>query len=254
MGEVLRPREGERPFSATRGTRPNHRRSPPSDNHWSRLTRITHNPAGQASPDGRRPPCPRSDVIAGAPARWGPRSSRRPTGCRGTGDGPSVADRGAFSPPAQGGSLLASNGRITVARPAGPERRRWVHWWGCANQLISGQNPTDQRLRLTRSNSGRDYQDLAKRGRFGLCRPDGTSGPVRHRNGRKRQNGRPGAVRSEHFAQNRARARARRAVTTAGWSAPTTSNSSSSRTRAVSRSSPAVRATVSTSRPKASST
>ena len=52
-------------------------------------------------------------ATAAGPARWGPRSSRGPTGCRGTGNGPSVADRGAFSPPAQGGSLLASNGRVT---------------------------------------------------------------------------------------------------------------------------------------------
>ncbi|AXL91038.1 hypothetical protein C4J65_24130 [Streptomyces sp. CB09001] len=85
MGEVLRPREGERLSSAARTTRPNNRRSPPSDNHWSRLTRITHNPAGQASPDERRPPCPRAGITAADPARWGPRNPRHPTGCRGTG-------------------------------------------------------------------------------------------------------------------------------------------------------------------------
>ncbi|GAA3145951.1 hypothetical protein GCM10017687_73640 [Streptomyces echinatus] len=55
MGEVLRPREGERPYPEAR-SRPNHRRSPPSDNHWSRLTHITHNLAGQASPAGEDPP------------------------------------------------------------------------------------------------------------------------------------------------------------------------------------------------------
>lgn len=167
MGEVLRPREGERPHSAAHDMRPNHRRSPPSDNHWSRLTRITHNPAGQASPDGRRPPCPRAGATAAGPARWGPRSSRGPTGCRGTGNGPSVADRGAFSPPAQGGSLLASNGRITTTRHAGPVQRRSVHRRGRTKLLIRGQNPTDQRPQLTCSNSGRDYQDLVKRGRTG---------------------------------------------------------------------------------------
>ncbi|OUD01906.1 hypothetical protein CA983_17850 [Streptomyces swartbergensis] len=68
-----------------RNSRPNHRRSPPSDNHWSRLTRITHNPAGQASPSGRRPPCPRAGATAAGSARWGPTLSRDPTGCRGTG-------------------------------------------------------------------------------------------------------------------------------------------------------------------------
>lgn len=165
--------------------RPNHRRSPPSDNHWSRLTRITHNPAGQASPGGRRPPCPRTGAIAAGSARWGPRSSRGPTGCRGTGNGPSVADRGAFSPPAQGGSLLASNGRITVQRPAGPTQRRSVHRRGRTKLLINGQNPTDQRLQLTCSNSGRDYQDLAKRGRTGLHEPirnSGTTHPTDRQN------------------------------------------------------------------------
>ncbi|QEV67613.1 hypothetical protein DMH25_16745 [Streptomyces sp. WAC 01325] len=68
-----------------RELRPNYRRSPPSDNHWSRLTRITHNLAGQASPGGRRPPCPRAGATAADSARWGPRNSRDPTGCRGTG-------------------------------------------------------------------------------------------------------------------------------------------------------------------------
>ncbi|OLZ63976.1 hypothetical protein AV521_37160 [Streptomyces sp. IMTB 2501] len=68
-----------------REARPNHRRSFPSDNHWSRLTRITHNLAGQASPGGRRPPCPRAGATAVGSARWGPSVSRDPTGCRGTG-------------------------------------------------------------------------------------------------------------------------------------------------------------------------
>lgn len=160
-----------------RTKRTDHRRSPPSDNHWSRLTRITHNPAGQASPSGRRPPCPRAGATAAGSARWGPRGPAGPTGCRGAGNGPSVADRGAFSPPAQGGSLLASNDRITTGRPADPGRRRWVSRRGRTKLLIVGQNPTDRRLRLTRSNSGRDYQDLAKRGRTGLDRPTLHSDP-----------------------------------------------------------------------------
>lgn len=188
MGEVLRPREGERLSSAARTTRPNNRRSPPSDNHWSRLTRITHNPAGQASPGGRRPPCPRTGVTAAGSARWGPRSSRGPTGCRGTGNGPSVADRGAFSPSAQGASLLASNGRVTPQRPAGPARRRWVHRKGGAKPWIEGQNPTEHRPRLTRSNSGRDYQVLAKRGRNGIDEPFDPSNPATPNSGRNDRN------------------------------------------------------------------
>ncbi|POX62476.1 hypothetical protein C3492_17270 [Streptomyces sp. Ru62] len=68
-----------------REPRPNHRRSPPSDNHWSRLTRITHNPAGQASPAGEDPPA--LDPAPLPPALLGgdPESPGDPTGCRGTG-------------------------------------------------------------------------------------------------------------------------------------------------------------------------
>ncbi|GGU45106.1 hypothetical protein GCM10010259_39900 [Streptomyces daghestanicus] len=53
---MLRPREGERPHSAARTTRPNHRRSPPSDNHWSRLTHITHNLPDRLRRAGEDPP------------------------------------------------------------------------------------------------------------------------------------------------------------------------------------------------------
>ncbi|GAA1225573.1 hypothetical protein GCM10009646_12020 [Streptomyces aureus] len=38
---MLRPREGERPHRGAQW-HPNHRRSPPSDNHWSHLT-VTRN-------------------------------------------------------------------------------------------------------------------------------------------------------------------------------------------------------------------
>ncbi|EDY54062.1 conserved hypothetical protein [Streptomyces sviceus ATCC 29083] len=68
-----------------REPRTDHRRSPPSDNHWSRLTRITHNLAGQASPLGEDPPVQEPAHLFTCSARWGPRESRGPTGCRGTG-------------------------------------------------------------------------------------------------------------------------------------------------------------------------
>lgn len=70
-------------------------------------------------------PCPRAGAPAADPARWGPKESaaRPAVGVR---KGPSVADRGAFSPPAQGASLLGSNGRITEQRPTGLGRRRSV--------------------------------------------------------------------------------------------------------------------------------
>ncbi|CAL9586948.1 hypothetical protein SUDANB15_05125 [Streptomyces sp. enrichment culture] len=181
-----------------RTKRTDHRRSPPSDNHWSRLTRITHNPAGQASPSGRRPPCPRAGDTAAGSARWGPRGPAGPTGCRGAGNGPSVADRGAFSSPAQGGSLLASNGRITTGRPTDPGRRRWVSRKGWTKLLILGRNPADQRLRLTGSNSGRDDQDLVKRGRIDLDGPalhSGPTGPDTRQNGQIRTSS-PGPVRT----------------------------------------------------------
>ncbi|GHF11846.1 hypothetical protein GCM10017776_31970 [Streptomyces griseoluteus] len=37
---------------------PNNRRSPPSDNHWSRLTHITHNLRDRLHREGEDPPAP----------------------------------------------------------------------------------------------------------------------------------------------------------------------------------------------------
>ncbi|GAA2244955.1 hypothetical protein GCM10010145_09800 [Streptomyces ruber] len=96
-----------------REPRPNHRRSPPSDNHWSRLTHITHNLPdrlchGAETPLSEEPaPLPPS-LPGGEPENP---LTRLAGGVRDI--GPSVADRGAFSPTPQGGSLLSSNGQIT---------------------------------------------------------------------------------------------------------------------------------------------
>ncbi len=166
MGEVLRPREGERLLSEARTAHRSPAITPERHNHWSRLTRITHNLAGQAPPCGRRPPCPRADVTVAGPARWGPRRTRSPNRLSGYGIGPSVADPVAFSPPAQGGSLLASNGRITEQRPIGLDRQRRVSFMPRTKLLTDGQKQTDRRPGLTPSNSGHDYQDLVKRGRI----------------------------------------------------------------------------------------
>lgn len=164
MGEVLRPREGERPSSEARTA---HRSPAITPERQPLVAPDAHHaqPCWTGSAVRRRPPCPRADSIVSGSTRWGPRRLRRPDRLSGYGIGPSVADRGAFSPPAQGASLLGSNGRITEQRPAGIGRRRWVSSWARTNQLTPGRNPTDQRPRLTPSNSGRDYQDLVKRGR-----------------------------------------------------------------------------------------
>ncbi|CAM5709116.1 hypothetical protein SGRIM128S_00184 [Streptomyces griseomycini] len=143
-------------------------------------------------------PLSRAGDTAAGSARWGPRGPAGPTGCRGAGNGPSVADRGAFSTPAQGGSLLASNCRMSTGRPTDPGRRRWVSRKGWNNLSTLGRNPTDQRLRLTRSNSGRDDQDLVKRGRIDLDGPalhSGPTGPDTRQNGQIRTSS-PGPVRT----------------------------------------------------------
>lgn len=164
MGEVLRPREGERPSSEARTA---HRSPAITPERQPLVAPDAHHaqPCWTGSAARRRPPCPRADSTVSGSTRWGPRKLRRPDRLSGCGNGPSVADRGAFSPPAQGASLLGSNGRITEQRPAGIGRRRWVSSWARTKPLIFGRKPTDQHVRLTPSNSGRDYQDLVKRGR-----------------------------------------------------------------------------------------
>lgn len=226
MGEVLRPREGERRGLRRHDARPNHRRSPPSDNHWPRRARgrILDRPCRSE----QEPPCPRP--AAPPPAR------SVGTLCRWCGIGPSVADRGPLRAPAQGGSLLASNGLITTTRQAGAGPPHTVPPRDGTKDEEEGETRTEFRVRFTASNSGRDYQVLVKRGRrMSLCRQ---IVPVR--------TGRP--------AQYSALASACRAAVTRGSSPPITSNSSRSRSRAAVRSSPAVRRTASTRRPKASST
>ena len=178
MGEVLRPREGERLYPEVR-LHPNHRRSPPSDNHWSRLTHITHNLLDRLHRTAETP-LPKSRQHCLRLYSVGTQGIRCPDWRAGYGNGPSVADRGPFSPPAQGGSLLASNGGITEGRPAGVGQRLRVPSKGVTEWLIDGRNQTVQRPRLTRSNSGRVYQVLVKRGHLPLCRPmfhAGITGP-----------------------------------------------------------------------------
>lgn len=239
MGEVLRPREGERLHSAAQlapespAITPERQPLVAPDTHhaqpcWTGFAEWAKTPLSKSRRHCRR--------LCSVGTQDVPRPNRLP----GYGNGPSVADRGAFSPPAQGGSLLASNGRITEQRPIGLGRRHRVVPIGGTKLLIDGQKPTDQRPRLTRSNSGRDYQVLVKRGRSDV--PWANLSRGHHK---------PACLTT---GQNRARARALRAAITRGSSGPTTSNSSSSRIRRVSRSSPTVRATVSIRRPKASST
>ncbi|MDH6567716.1 hypothetical protein M2164_002868 [Streptomyces sp. SAI-208] len=251
MGEVLRPREGERPHSEARTA---HRSPAITPERQPLVAPDTHHaqPCWTGFAGWAKTPLSESRRTCRPLCSVGTQGIPRPDWLSGYGKGPSVADRGAFSPPAQGASLLGSNGRITEQRPAGLGRRRWVANRGRAKQLIDGQNPTDQRPWLTGSNSGRDCQVLAKRGRSDLPTTGLSLGhhtPGRLATGQNRPRaplgGRP---------QNRARDSALRAAETRGSSAPTTSKSSRSRSRTVSRSSPAVRRTVSMSRPNASST
>lgn len=225
MGEVLRPREGDRRGLRRHDARPNHRRSPPSDNHWPRGARpdLDRPCRSQQEPPCPRPAAPPPARSVGTLLRW-------------CGIGPSVADRGPLRAPAQGGSLLTSNGLITTARRAGVTSPHRVPPRDGTKGEEEEETRTESRVRFTASNSGRDYQVLVKRGRrLSLCCQ---ISPVR--------TGSP--------AQYSALARACRAAVTRGSSAPITSNSSRSRSRAAVRSSPAVRRTASTSRPKASST
>ncbi|BAC70540.1 hypothetical protein SAVERM_2828 [Streptomyces avermitilis MA-4680 = NBRC 14893] len=56
--------------------RPNHRRSPPSDNHWSRLTHITHNLPDRLHRTAETPLSRSRRHWPPSPARWGPRKTR----------------------------------------------------------------------------------------------------------------------------------------------------------------------------------
>ncbi|AOU76562.1 hypothetical protein DUI70_1842 [Streptomyces albus] len=88
------------------------RRSPPSDNHRPRLRATS---LGQAPPDGRDPPVLTDATAIGhsVGTHCGPRSQ---LACGQRGNGPSLADRGASSAPAQGVSLPTGNGWITRPR------------------------------------------------------------------------------------------------------------------------------------------
>lgn len=164
MGEVLRPREGERPHSEARTA---HRSPAITPERQPLVAPDTHHaqPCWTGSAGWAKTPLSKSRRTCRRPCSVGTQGIPPPDRLSGYGKGPSVADRGAFSPPAQGASLLGSNGRITEQRPTGLGRRRWVANRGMTKQLIDGQNPTDQRLWLTGSNSGRVCQVLAKRGR-----------------------------------------------------------------------------------------
>lgn len=239
MGEALRPREitPERQPLVARDTH----------NLPDRPCRMAETPLSKAG-DGVPPAC----SVGTQKAR-----SRLAFGLRVI--GPSVADRGAFSPPAQGGSLLASNGAITEPRPRGIGRPQTVCPWPGTDRDVEGHNRTEDWPGLTPSNSGRVYQDLVKRGHRDALEAIFSLGhhkPQRLATGQRtaREGSNSPARRSERLCQKSTRASCVRAAVTRGSSEPTTSRSSSSRTRAASRSSPAVRRTASMSRPKASST
>src|SRR5689334_17731365 len=83
MGEVLRPREGERPYPKVQ-LHPNHRRSPPSDNHWSRLTHITHNLLDRLRRTAKTP-LPKNRPHCRRPYSVGTQKVRRPDWVSGAG-------------------------------------------------------------------------------------------------------------------------------------------------------------------------
>lgn len=169
MGEVLRPREGERP-DRRRVPHPNHRRSPPSDNHWPRVCATRF---GQALPRGRNPLSAIGATAADHPVGT-QRTHLRRLVVGLTGIGPSVADRGAFAAVTQGGSLLASNDPITRTRQRGTDRPHRVAPGGRANGGIHVRNRTDPWRRFTASNSAYFYQVLVKRtGSLSFARENG---------------------------------------------------------------------------------
>src|ERR1044072_57231 len=144
MGEVLRPREGERLHSEA----PIAHRSPAiTPERQPLVAPDTHHaqPCWTGSAVWAKTPLSKSRRTCRRPCSVGTQGIPPPDRLSGDGKGPSVADRGAFSPPAQGGLFLGSNGRITEQRPAGLGRRRSVANRGRTKQLIDGQNPTDQR-------------------------------------------------------------------------------------------------------------
>ncbi|RPF36338.1 hypothetical protein EDD92_6374 [Streptomyces sp. TLI_185] len=164
MGEVLRPREGERPHSEAQTA---HRSPAITPERQPLVAPDTHHaqPCWTGFAEPAKTPLPKSRRQGRRLCSVGTQELPQPNRLSGYGKGPSVADRGAFSPPAQGASLLGSNGRITEGRPTGLGRRQRVLSRGGIKLLIIGQNPTDRRPELTCSNSGRVYQVLVKRGR-----------------------------------------------------------------------------------------
>ncbi|PWG11712.1 hypothetical protein DF268_20265 [Streptomyces sp. V2] len=85
MGEVLRPREGERLCSEARTAPEITGDHPRATTTRSRLTRITRNLAGQAPPAGEDPPALKSRRRRRRLCPVGTHQARVPTGCRGTG-------------------------------------------------------------------------------------------------------------------------------------------------------------------------
>lgn len=208
----------------------------------------------RAGPAGRRePPCPWAGATAPPTRPVGFQqavvTAGSPSRCV---VGPSVDDRGVFTPPTQGGSLLAGNGRFVRARRGGAGRPHRVPQNAPAKIRISpttGQTTPVDLLAVTASPL---CQVLAKRGC--RCRRVDTSPYAAPERGAGTATGPPTDTRRAGKDQKRTLASAERAAVTRGSSEPITSKSSSSRSRAASRSSPAVRRTASTSRPKASST
>ena len=169
------------PVARRREPRTDHRRSPPSDNHWSRLTRITHNLLDRLR-RAAKTPLSKSRRRCRRPLLGGDPRPRDPTGCRAYGNGPSVADRGAFAAARTRGSLLASNGRITEPRPGGSRAATQGGSQGRTKLLIIWTEPDRPTpADLLASNSGRDYQDLVKRGR--LCHSSANLSLGQHRPG-----------------------------------------------------------------------
>ena len=109
-------------------------------------------PAGQAPPNGKDPPAQGPAPLPPPLPGGDPENPLTRLAVGVGGNGPSVADRGAFWPPAQGGSLLASNGWITTVRQPAVGRVRRVPSSaatkrGCPEQ--SGQNSGFDLLRVT---------------------------------------------------------------------------------------------------------
>ena len=172
MGEVLRPREGERRHRQTYGYVTSELSAITPER--QPLATLTRNLLCSDRPCrfGRDPPVRRTGGVTGwgsslraGPARWGSKTCEAPNGCRAAGNGPSLADRGLSEGCAQGGALPVGNGQITARWPISIGQTHRVATAGGGNREPTGHPRRKRATAFTTSNSDCDYQVLVKHSR-----------------------------------------------------------------------------------------